>query len=725
MTTYHPVVSAFPYNAATSQDAIVAALAGAFPLVLAAADDILEMDFSAAGAAAQPVEVRVGAIAFLYDAADEVSAHDGVTVLVSEDGRRFIADLHPGAFVNVISIADAPPGGSVAGARHIVGAAPSGAFAANANDLAYLSGTGDWTFAAPVVGQKVFNLDEGDDRVWTAAGTWALPASLADGSILPARMFWPFGARVEKQTVTPPVFDSGLGTPALGTLYRVGVNAIDDFATHDGELAQADGAGGWTFFSVYEGMRVYDKAAGGDIQYSGARWQAAAKGVQDYVEAETTSGSTATGGSGSYTWSSSTAPTLSQEHMRDAVTITHAARNASARLIFTYRARLATNATVVTLALYRDDETSAVDWQQVNGNATVAAINALFAIDAGDTDEHTYHVRVVENSAVTLTSLERRYFRLDELAPDLELGGVDAFTAPTAGTPYVVADGVTRIRVLAIGAAGGGGGGHDSSRQGGDGGGGAGVEIEIDVTPGEILTVIVGPGGGPGARISTAFGNYGGGGGALTGLKRGASWLVIAGSGGGGAGSGSQDTTAINAGDGGPGGVTAGVAGTSGSSAGQGGTQSAGGAGGTAAGGTGVTGSAGSSEAGGDGGDGVGGGRGGANNGAATGGGDGGFAGDANNAGGGGGGAAGYFGGGGGSSGTNQSTGNAGQGGGGGSSYTGGGSVVSSADGSGATPGLTAHEDYPSGAGVGGAGGSAADGSSGSPGAIVIRPLTL
>ena len=67
------------------------------------------------------------------------------------------------------------------------------------------------------------------------------------------------------------------------------------------------------------------------------------------------------------------------------------------------------------------------------------------------------------------------------------------FTSPGAWT-YTIPAGVTRIQVQVSGA-GGGGGGNDGSR-GGNGGNGAKVTAVITVTPGQIISGVIGRGGG-------------------------------------------------------------------------------------------------------------------------------------------------------------------------------------------------------------------------------------
>ncbi|MFZ2226667.1 MAG: LamG-like jellyroll fold domain-containing protein, partial [Candidatus Moraniibacteriota bacterium] len=172
---------------------------------------------------------------------------------------------------------------------------------------------------------------------------------------------------------------------------------------------------------------------------------------------------------------------------------------------------------------------------------------------------------------------------------------------------YTVPAGVTSIKVKMWG--GGGGGGNLGGWAYGFPGGGAGYTTgTMAVTPGQVLTVMVGAGGTNGSIVNTNP-NYGGGarscntgsdcryggqGGGRSAIRVGSADYLTAGGGGGGGAS-----RVTNGQQGGGGGGASGVAGTSytAGGGGGGGTQSAGGAGGVAAN---ANGSAGSQYAGGN-----------------------------------------------------------------------------------------------------------------------------
>lgn len=415
--TIHPVATAFP-DGATSGDAIRQNLADAFPLVLKTAAAIQAMDFSQVGAVVTPTEVRLNGVTFLYDATDQTSTHNGVTVLVSQDNKRFIAEIHPGAFTNVLSVLNDPPGSPSIGDKHIVGPAPGGDYASNANNLTVYTDAG-WRFTAPVIGQHVYDRSAKSVKHWSEDAAWVAGLgadSVADQGITPSKMLWPFGARVEAEQATPPPFDAQLGTPAEGTLYLVAANGTDDFLNQDTKIAEADGAGGWKkFHNPYIGMRLFNADANNDILFTAAGWTQN-QGALVFRDSKfvVTGALTVLNVGGNYSYSAATPPDTTFDHTEDAMQIAHTARNASSRLKFTYTASEVDSGGVgTTIALFRDAEADALDW--VGGSATITAGQVSVDLEtiAGDTSEHTYKIRLFGSSPGSPT---RRRLQIEEFA---------------------------------------------------------------------------------------------------------------------------------------------------------------------------------------------------------------------------------------------------------------------------------------------------------------------
>jgi len=167
------------------------------------------------------------------------------------------------------------------------------------------------------------------------------------------------------------------------------------------------------------------------------------------------------------------------------------------------------------------------------------------------------------------------------------------FNATGATQSFTVPSGIRCISVNAYGAVGGSAtsdGGHEGV---GGGLGGRAFAQEVPVTPGEVLTVLVGTKGGAGAGASAGAGGFnggghggtavqdsGGGGGGASEVDRGSDRLVVAGGGGGAGGNGDKED---GAGSGGAGGGLNGTAGFPGTEldGGGGATQVVGGTGGS------------------------------------------------------------------------------------------------------------------------------------------------
>lgn len=404
--TSHPVVVAFPAGA-TSQSAIVQNLAQGFALVIDAAADIQVMNLTGLA----PRGVQVGALAglfFRYDAADTTTAHDGVACIVSADGKRYKSAVVPAAFVNVKAHELAtPPASPAAGDRYAIPAAPTGAWAAHANELTVYSG-GAWLFTAPAEGFTTWSEAGGTLIHMGAAGDWvegigaaSIPAGAVDATALQS----PWGFVVQAETATPPG-----GTPAASLKWIVGAAATGVWATHDGEIAEADGAGGWGYFAPYDGARVYDLAADIEKKYdagSGA-WLSGGGVWVDYLRYRTAdTSSTSAGGTAGYVWSAATAPTSSAWRRADDVGVPIAAPT-GVKLRFSYRFTVETWATPdayfgagsknLIAALYRDSEVNCIDWQMTGVSGTDAAAGEIrggivvFEVSAIDSLSHTYKV---------------------------------------------------------------------------------------------------------------------------------------------------------------------------------------------------------------------------------------------------------------------------------------------------------------------------------------------
>ncbi|MGK0346063.1 MAG: hypothetical protein ACI855_002135 [Myxococcota bacterium] len=181
--------------------------------------------------------------------------------------------------------------------------------------------------------------------------------------------------------------------------------------------------------------------------------------------------------------------------------------------------------------------------------------------------------------------------------------GQAIFVGTGGSQQFAVPDDVTSVDVKLWGG-GGGGGGAGGWTSGYRGGGGGFVTGTVAVTPGEVLTVMVGTGGdynfphgsspnyggGGGIRYNANDIQYAASGGGRSALRRATSELLTAGGGGGGGSRNSSGPSGSQAGGGG-GGLSGEAGNQTAFGASQGGTQSAGGTGGGGQNATGISGS--------------------------------------------------------------------------------------------------------------------------------------
>jgi hypothetical protein len=215
MSGVNEIGNALPTNA--SWDADTARRALARLKVVTTADDVADIDFSELHKDAVPeiIFVRDTLIGYARDPADTTSAHDGVTILVSADNKRFKSDLQPSAFANVLDIVGAPAGTEVAGDRYLVNASPSGAFASFAKKLVYKDGAGDWVAVTPVIGQRVYVRDEETDYQYGEDGSWQESGTIASSAVGAHELAFPWGMVVESETATPPNTRATGATPSM------------------------------------------------------------------------------------------------------------------------------------------------------------------------------------------------------------------------------------------------------------------------------------------------------------------------------------------------------------------------------------------------------------------------------------------------------------------------------------------------------------------------------
>jgi hypothetical protein len=247
------------------------ALQKRMPLALSATETLGDYDFSAGSVPLSVVYGQTGYVYF-YNADDTTSADDGLTVLVSADGRRYIlADASAIAIASVLSMTNTPPGSPSAGDAYIVDTAPTGAWVGHAKDIALYTPRG-WVFAAPKVGEALLNEATGLNVQYSAAGSWAAMATALDVQVVtPELMLMPMGLSVEARQNAPP------GSPVAGDgkYYLVGTSGSGAWSGHSNEIAYYNVSSAWAFFTYYNGARIFNKTTDGELVWFTATglWQ--------------------------------------------------------------------------------------------------------------------------------------------------------------------------------------------------------------------------------------------------------------------------------------------------------------------------------------------------------------------------------------------------------------------------------------------------------------------
>lgn len=264
----HPVTEAIPASgtapAATVRQKLAAS--GVWPVLTAGAvtgADLTGLDV---------IEVSLAGQSFVYDAADTTTAHDGVTCLVSSDGKRFKAGgLDWGDAICETRGLTAPPGSPTIGLKWLLPASPTGAWAAYGKNIAQWTAAG-WRFSAPTQGRKAYVKDEDKHLFYDATAVWSeYPSrSLAPGTIPPLSLADPFALiRVEDARASPPG-----SLPGAGTAYIVAASPTGVFVGHVGEVARSNGVS-YDFLVPGEGSVVWKKDAAKLYAYKSGAWVSA------------------------------------------------------------------------------------------------------------------------------------------------------------------------------------------------------------------------------------------------------------------------------------------------------------------------------------------------------------------------------------------------------------------------------------------------------------------
>lgn len=367
---------------------------------------------------------------FHYDPTDTATEGDGISCIVSNDGRRY--KLSDGADVFAYSVLDndlsAPPADPVLGDAHLVADAATGDWAGHEGEVAVYT-VREWEFINFGIGRLLY-IESSDSYVHRKTdGSWASGFgnfTIGTNSVSAAAAI-NFGNRfiVENQTTTTLP-----STATVGTAY---------VRSSDLKLAVCEVTDNFTIYTPKVGWAIFDKNTNASYTWNGTAWlSTAGTWIDRKATPLTTSGSTtAPNGSSYYSYSATTAPTTSHRRLNDDVTLSFTAKKSGARLRIHYSAAAIYTATgsegtsnTPAIALFVDSSSNASAWQMIGAVRTLVANNTSidchldywFEIDAPDASSHTYKISLLSfktpttNYSIDAGTLTRRLLEIEEAA---------------------------------------------------------------------------------------------------------------------------------------------------------------------------------------------------------------------------------------------------------------------------------------------------------------------
>ena len=389
MATNHLSLEAWPFGSAADKPKIRMLTVQRFPYVVFSAAEVLDLIAEDAGTGAVIQNLMLFGRVYTLDALDEITPHDGVSVLVSNDNKRYKlavgTDIVAWAVISKLSV---PPGSPAIGDAYLVGAAPTGAWADQDDAVAIYTSRG-WEFVLFGVGRLLYfkNVDgyyhRKSDGTWEAGlGTQVLVAnSVKVSSLIGQPVRWIVENRT---TFVPPA------SPSIGVAYIIGGGTpTGAWVGQSGNVAQWEGDA-WGIYVSREGELAYDKGAKIDVRFTGSAWVSAAgsviqAGTSGWVANPTTS----SGGSGSDTWDPVTPPSLTTNYLKDdgAHVVLTAPNGKRVRMLYEF-----THGSTRTqsLVLCKDDLLAPVDYIATIAYGANQQGYAWFEFTTNDNDPHTY-----------------------------------------------------------------------------------------------------------------------------------------------------------------------------------------------------------------------------------------------------------------------------------------------------------------------------------------------
>jgi hypothetical protein len=432
MTFAHEAVAALPSGANADAALIRAMCERRFAYVLDASEDSRNFVAVDPVSGVLPLYLIQNAILFQYDSTDSTTVWDGVTCLVTSDGKRYKTNGVTVPYSVLSRTTSAQPGSPTVGDNYIIPTAATGAAWAGQDGKIGLYGPRGWQFAVSPIGREIYVRDvdayyhRNTSGVWTGGvGSIALQTnSVTIQNVLGAKAS--FTLKVENRTTNSPP-----ASPTAPTAYIIGPSPTGAWAGNAGVLAVCLVNGSFTLIGPDEGDQVYDKATQTFYTFRSSAWQAEAGAWLVFKQAFTQgTGSVSSTGGTSYAYSATTAPskTTNPNRLDDTgASITHTARKTGALLRIKYRARIATASVVdggsgaATIGLCLDSNAAAIGWDIVPFGPVGAAgpvslmSHGEFVVSAIDTNSHIYSISLFNSTTgASIGSIDHRLLTLEE-----------------------------------------------------------------------------------------------------------------------------------------------------------------------------------------------------------------------------------------------------------------------------------------------------------------------
>lgn len=382
----HPIKSVFVDGAAPAKSAARSHFMGRVPLVLVSATEIQTTQVDATTI----VIVATSGQVYRYDSTDTTSAHDGLIVLVDQDGKRFknsaVYAPRSGVYTNVISMTEtAPPVSPSDGDIYIVAVGATDDWATHDNKIAISAGD-VWYFEIPLTGALAWvNAEAGYVRFTGSAWSSGLTGILAANSVKLSHLLQ--GANL----VAISAANSPAGGESDGDIYIVGSSPTGAFSGFTaGRLAVREN-GGWVQYTPKTGWRLDNLDLGIEQRWNGTGWVAGSPaGIEVQEWGPWTDLVTLGTAAGPHTIRTfSAAASEAGNDIQFEIHVTHTGRQDASS----------------SLRLYRDAEITEF-FIRIFGAAVAGypyALHDFVRITAADTASHTYKLEVQKAANATTT----------------------------------------------------------------------------------------------------------------------------------------------------------------------------------------------------------------------------------------------------------------------------------------------------------------------------------